>query len=263
MNQFFYKKIEENFEEVKKNCFEHFYNIDKYSEEFIDFFEAQLKQIGMILYKNELFKNLGIVKNIKGAGYPNLEKIFREICFQIDVSPNERNRRNFYNFFDEAFQLYKNAFIDEIASNINKEFDENLNVYTFGRSEGFWGFKYKEFFLHQKTLENTFELKENKLFLSLKEKIKNLSKEEESNLFLSFKNNWYDEIISHFYKENHWNYTQEFYDFFSIKQDGILGKFLIYLNKTIQKAENPEFWISELLTKESLINILLERKSGF
>jgi len=25
MNQFFYKKIEENFEEVKKNCFEHFY----------------------------------------------------------------------------------------------------------------------------------------------------------------------------------------------------------------------------------------------
>jgi len=37
------------------------------------------------------------------------------------------------------------------------------------------------------------------------------------------------------------------------------------LNKTIQKAENPEFWISELLTvdKESLINILLERKSGF
>jgi len=59
-------------------------NIDKYSEEFIDFFEAQLKQIGMILYKNELFKNLGIVKNIKGAGYPNLEKIFREICFQID-----------------------------------------------------------------------------------------------------------------------------------------------------------------------------------
>jgi len=172
MNQFFYKKIEENFEEVKKNCFEHFYNIDKYSEEFIDFFEAQLKQIGMILYKNELFKNLGIVKNIKGAGYPNLEKIFREICFQIDVSPNERNRRNFYNFFDEAFQLYKNAFIDEIASNINKEFDENLNVYTFGRSEGFWGFKYKEFFLHQKTLENTFELKENKLFLSLKEKIK-------------------------------------------------------------------------------------------
>lgn len=29
MNQFFYKKIEENFEEVKKNCFEHFYNIDE------------------------------------------------------------------------------------------------------------------------------------------------------------------------------------------------------------------------------------------
>lgn len=185
--------FDKEFETIKKNVFEYFYNlIDERDVDFFFYFKKELEKNNLFLKNEIIFKKLSF--SVLSKDNEILLKLSKDLKFDISY----QKAKDFFYFLDIAIKFYVE---DLICCSAKKH-----GIFNF--REQSIGFKMVSF-IEEK--EKLFDFAEQDFYKDFEQKIKNMTDEEIKNyLEPSFIKNIYEKNILKFFTLN--NYLINFFE---------------------------------------------------